>query len=202
MRYPILTMQNFDKVRSEITANNVLNVYSVAYTLQIPKLVRELEAYIVGDGKFLQSDNCQLYLIESLKVIYLKQSKTALQFESKLLRDKATELLLANFQSVVRDGLKLAESAADGKGDNHLVSLPVEALIDLLRDDRLNVDEEILIVDLITSYIKYREAIKPLLDEEDPANDEQVLRQLNEEEKKAREEARAAKAEEEKKAKE
>ncbi len=202
MRYPILTMQNFDKVRSEITANNVLNVYSVAYTLQIPKLVRELEAYIVGDGKFLQSDNCQLYLIESLKVIYLKQSKTALQFESKLLRDKATELLLANFQSVVRDGLKSAESAADGKGDNHLVSLPVEALIDLLRDDRLNVDEEILTVDLITSYIKYREAIKPLLDEEDPANDEQVLRQLNEEEKKAREEARAAKAEEEKKAKE
>ena len=55
---------------------------------------------------------------------------------------------------------------------------------------------------LITSYIKYRDAIKPLLDEEDPANDEQVIKQLTEEERKAREDAKVAKAEEEKKAKE
>jgi chemotaxis protein histidine kinase CheA len=110
--------------------------------------------------------------------------------------------LLANFQTVVSDGLKSAETAADGKGDNHIVTLPVEALIDLLKDDKLKIDEEILIVKLITSYIKYRDAIKPLLDEEDPANDEQVIKQLTEEEKKAREDAKAAKAEEEKKAKE
>ena len=84
--------------------------------------------------------------------------------------------MLANFQTVVSDGLKSAESAADGKGDNHLVTLPVEALIDLLKDDKLKIDEEILIVKLITSYIKYRDAIKPLLDEEDPANDEQVIK--------------------------
>ncbi len=110
--------------------------------------------------------------------------------------------MLANFQTVVSDGLKSAESAADGKGDNHLVTLPVEALIDLLKDDKLKIDEEILIVKLITSYIKYRDAIKPLLDEEDPANDEQVIKQLTEVEKKARDDAKAAKAEEEKKAKE
>jgi hypothetical protein len=110
--------------------------------------------------------------------------------------------LLANFETVVSDGLKSAESAADGKGDNHLVTLPVEALIELLKDDKLKIDEEILTVKLITSYIKYRDAIKPLLDEEDPANDEQVIKQLTEEERKAREDAKVAKAEEEKKAKE
>ena len=110
--------------------------------------------------------------------------------------------MLANFETVVSDGLKSAESAADGKGDNHLVTLPVEALIELLKDDKLKIDEEILTVKLITSYIKYRDAIKPLLDEEDPANDEQVIKQLTEEEKKAREDAKVAKAEEEKKAKE
>ena len=116
------------------------------------------------------------------------------------MKEKATELLLANFQSVVTDGLKSAESAADGKGDNHLVTLPVEALIEFLKDDKLKVEEEILIVNLITSYIKFRDAIKPLLDEEDPANDEQVIKQLKEEERKAREDAKAAKAEEDKKA--
>ena len=110
--------------------------------------------------------------------------------------------MLANFETVVSDGLKSAESAADGKGDNHLVTLPVEALIELLKDDKLKIDEEILTVKLITSYIKYRDAIKPLLDEEDPANDEQVIKQLTEEERKAREYAKVAKAEEEKKAKE
>lgn len=110
--------------------------------------------------------------------------------------------MIANFETVVSDGLKSAESAADGKGDNHLVTLPVEALIELLKDDKLKIDEEILTVKLITSYIKYRDAIKPLLDEEDPANDEQVIKQLTEEEKKAREDAKVAKAEEEKKAKE
>ena len=110
--------------------------------------------------------------------------------------------MLANFETVVSNGLKSAESAADGKGDNHLVTLPVEALIELLKDDKLKIDEEILTVKLITSYIKYRDAIKPLLDEEDPANDEQVIKQLTEEERKAREDAKVAKAEEEKKAKE
>lgn len=119
-----------------------------------------------------------------------------------MLRDKATELLLANFQTVVTEGLKSAESAADGKGDSHLLTLPVEALIDLIKDDKLKIDEEILIVKLITSYTKYRDAIKPLLDEEDPANDEQVIKQLTEQEKKAREDAKAAKAKEENKAKE
>jgi hypothetical protein len=102
--------------------------------------------------------------------------------------------LLANFETVVSNGLKSAESAADGKGDNHLVTLPVEALIELLKDDKLKIDEEILTVKLITSYIKYRDAIKPLLDEEDPANDEQVIKQLTEEERKAREDAKVAKA--------
>ncbi len=42
----------------------------------------------------------------------------------------------------------------------------------------------------------------PLLEEEDPANDEQLIKHLTEEEKKARDDAKAAKAEEAKKGEE
>ena len=76
------------------------------------------------------------------------------------------------------------------------MTLPVEALIEIIKDDKLKIDEEIIVVNLIISYIKYRDAIKPLLEEEDPANDEQVIKQLTEVEKKARDDAKAAKAEE------
>ena len=55
------------------------------------------------------------------------------------------------------------------------MTLPVERLIEIIRDERVNVEEEITIVKLVTSYIKYREGIKPVLDEEDPANDSQVI---------------------------
>ena len=48
-------------------------------------------------------------------------------------------MLLEDFEKVVTDGLKSAESAADGKGDNHLVTLPVEKLIEILRDEKLNI---------------------------------------------------------------
>ncbi len=35
-----------------------------------------------------------------------------------MLKDRATDLLLSNFDKVVSEGLKSAETAADGKGDN------------------------------------------------------------------------------------
>lgn len=47
--------------------------------------------------------------------------------------------------------------------------------------------------------MKAREDIKPLLEEEDPANEGTIIQHLTEEEKKHREETKKAKAEEEKK---
>jgi hypothetical protein len=45
----------------------------------------------------------------------------------------------------------------------------------------------------VTSYLILRDPLRPLLDEEDPAQDPKVVSQLTEEEKKAREDAKAAK---------
>ena len=54
--------------------------------------------------------------------------------------------------------------------------------------------DESQVVALVEAYLKHREDIKPLLEEEEPANDEAVLKALTDEERKHREEAKAAKA--------
>ena len=61
------------------------------------------------------------------------------------------------------------------------------------------VTEEIQVVKAVQGYIQSRDSIKPLLPEEDPANDPSITSHLTEEEKKHREEAAHKKAEEEKK---
>lgn len=86
------------------------------------------------------------------------------------------------------------------KSINPLFKIPIEVFTDLLKDDKLKVDKEFIVVQAIGEYLKCREAIKPLLDEENPSNAENIVAVLTEEEKKSREEAKAKKIEEEKKA--
>jgi hypothetical protein len=51
----------------------------------------------------------------------------------------------------------------------------VEKVVEFLKDEKVNIQEEVLVVNFVTSYIKHRDNVKPLLDEEDPANDSQVI---------------------------
>ena len=66
----------------------------------------------------------------------------------------------------------------------------------------MNVKEEMTVVRIINSYLKHRDSIRPLLEEEQHANDQAVVALLNEEEKKHREDAKHAKEVEETKIKE
>jgi hypothetical protein len=110
-------------IKSELTPNNLLNVYSMAYTLRITRLVKELEQYMIKEGNILQADNSVQYLLEGLR------------FESKALVERSKELLTASFNSVATRLLASQASAADGKGENLLVNLPFETLLDLLKVD-------------------------------------------------------------------
>lgn len=86
------------------------------------------------------------------------------------------------------------------------MDLPFEAFKSLCSADNLYIQQEQIVVDLIESYLKHREGL-PLLDEENPLKDWSHLKEEEktkrlEEEKKKEEEEKKVKDEEEKKANE
>jgi len=58
----------------------------------------------------------------------------------------------------------------DGKGSEFLKVLPVDSFRSLCVADNLYIEEEKIVVDLIEGYIKHRDPL-PLLDEENPLKD-------------------------------
>jgi hypothetical protein len=84
------------------------------------------------------------------------------------------------------------------KGIEFLLDLPAEAFTRLCAADNLYIEQEKVVVDLIEQYLKRREGL-PLLEEENPQKDWSIL---TDEEKKKREEEEAKKNEEAKKARE
>ena len=84
------------------------------------------------------------------------------------------------------------------KGIDFLMDLPVDSFKELCSADNLYIEQEKIVVDLIERYLKHREGL-PLLDEENPMKD---WSNLTEEERKKRQEEEGKKAEEAKKAKE
>lgn len=91
--------------------------------------------------------------------------------------------------------INFAEVSKSDKGVSFLRDLPAEAFRSLLAADNLYITDEKIIVDLIEDYLKHRNGL-PLLDEENPAKDWSML---TEEEKKKRQEEENKKVEEEKK---
>lgn len=84
----------------------------------------------------------------------------------------------------------------DEKGLQFLRDLPAEAFRSVCEADNLYIQDEKIVVDLISGYLKHREGL-PILDEENPLKD---WSNLTEEEKKKREEEEQKKKDEEKKA--
>jgi hypothetical protein len=135
--------------------------------------------------ELLTPNNCTLFYIDSIR------------FENKKISD-ACELLL---QQHIDEILKT------DKGTSFLLGLPFERMHSLCNKSSLCVSDEKELVTLFTKYIEHRDAIRPLLAEEDPKSD--IEKYLTPEEiegrKKTAEEAKtaaAAKKEEEAKAKE
>lgn len=91
--------------------------------------------------------------------------------------------------------INFAEVSNDEKGLQFLRDLPADAFTSICQADNLYILDEKIVVDLITSYLKHRDGL-PILDEENPMKD---WSNLTEEEKKKRQEEEDKKREEEKK---
>lgn len=91
--------------------------------------------------------------------------------------------------------MNFAEIVKNEKGVKFLTDLPAEAFKSICQADNLYIQDENIVVDLIENYLKHREGL-PLLDEENPLKD---WSHLTEEEKKKREEEEKKHNEEEKK---
>ena len=110
--------------------------------------------------KLLNPKNCSQFYLESLK------------FQNERIQKACEEIMVINF----------ADVSKDEKGLEFLRDLPAEAFRSLCAADNLYIQDEKLVVDLIQGYLKHREAL-PLLDEENPLKD---WSNLTEEEKKKR----------------
>ena len=55
-------------IRGGLNEKNVTNVYSMAYTLGIHKLILSLEKFIVEEAKILKAENCCNFLVEAIRV--------------------------------------------------------------------------------------------------------------------------------------
>lgn len=83
----------------------------------------------------------------------------------------------------------------DEKGLQFIKDLPVDAFRGICQADNLYIQDENVVVELIQEYLKHREGL-PILDEDNPMKN---LSNLTEEEKTKRAEEDGKKAEEEKK---
>jgi len=145
---------------------------SQAFVLKSEKLKEAVEQKIAK--KLVNANNCTKYYLESTKL------------KSQPIQKACQELIVRNFAEV------------KDKGSEFLLDLPAEAFTELCAADNLYIEQEKFVVELIEHYLKRREGL-PLLDEENPLKDWSAL---TEEERKKRQEEDAKKDEEAKKAKE
>jgi hypothetical protein len=171
--------QDFGAIAEEITESNATFMLSQAFVLRADKLKTQVEEVIVK--KLLNPANCTKFYLESMK------------FQSETIKKACEDILVVNF----------SEISKDEKGLQFLRDLPAEAFMSICAADNLYIQDEKLVVDLIVDYLKHREEL-PILDEDNPMKDwsnltEDEKKKREEEEKKKDEEEAKKRAEEEKK---
>jgi hypothetical protein len=164
--------QDFSVIADEINESNATFMLSQAFVLRSEALQHQVEDLIIT--KLLNPSNCTKYYLESLK------------FQNEKLQKACLDIKVVHFDKV----------SQDEKGLQFLRELPAEAFRSVCEADNLYIQDEKIVVDLISGYLKHREGL-PILDEENPLKD---WSNLTEEEKKKREEEEQKKKEEEKKA--
>lgn len=140
--------------------------------LKSDPLLQQLEELIVD--KILKPTNVSQFYLESLK------------FQSERIKQACENIIVVHFNEICKD---------HEKGLQFLMDLPIEAFRSFCQADRLYITDEKVVVDLIQDYLKHRDDL-PLLDEDNPMKN---WSNLTEEEKKKREEEEAKAKEEEKK---
>lgn len=114
----IYTDQTFSKIKDQLSPNNVFQLYSVAYTLRIKKLIHDLEHFIVEE--LLDSENCINFYLDGIR------------FKSDRVTNACERLLIEEFQDICtsKDGIYF------------LSQLPLTYFRNLMKGDNLNVDNE------------------------------------------------------------
>ena len=56
-------------MKPKLNETNVVHLYSLAFTFGIPKLLKELDHFIIDEGKILMAENCGTFLLEALRVV-------------------------------------------------------------------------------------------------------------------------------------
>ena len=164
--------QTFAKIKDELSPNNVFQLYSVAYTLKIKKLINDLEHLIVTE--LLDSENCINFYLD------------AIRFDSKRITDACEKLLIREFHDVC--------SSKDGH--YFLSQLPLEYFKSLMKDSELNVDNETKVLECVEKYIRHRKDIKPDQNQEEKKLEKDAKIAAGEEVKDELEEEKAKKDEE------
>ena len=131
------TDQTFEKIKDELSPNNVFQLYSVAYTLKIKKLIRDLEELIVNE--LLDSENCINFYLDGIR------------FSSKRVTDACEKLLVKDFQEI----------CTSKDGHYFLSQLPLEYFQNLMKDNELFVDNENKVLECVEKYIRHRVGIEP-----------------------------------------
>jgi len=165
--------QQFSKIKEELSPNNVFQLYSVAYTLKIKKLIYDLEDYIVNE--LLDNENSINFYLDGIR------------FESKLITDACEKLLVREFQEVCNSK----------DGHYFLSQLPLTYFQNLMGDNELNVDNETKVLECVEKYIRHRIDIQPDKTEEEKKAERAAIEAAGEDVPPDPEEEEKAKKEEE-----
>lgn len=138
--------------------------------------MKDLEIYILE--KIINPNNAQKFYLEGIR------------FSNKNIVKLCEQKVLENFNELCKDGVQ--------KIPQFLKELPFDIISSLLSSDLLCVTKEKLVADLIEAYMKHRDAILPLLPEEEQKPD--LVQILTPEEMTKRKEIENKRIEEEKKA--
>lgn len=133
----IYTDQTFPKIKDQLGPTNVFQLYSVAFTLRIKKLIHDLETFIVDE--LLDSENCINFYLDGIR------------FKSDRVTNACEKLLIQEFQEICtsKDGIYF------------LSQLPLSYFRNLMKGDNLNVDNETRVLECVEKYIRHRNDIHP-----------------------------------------
>ena len=138
--------QDFEAVKAEVNETNVMEIYSQAYMMRSPNLLRCLEERVVNE--LVNPTNATAFYVD------------AILFEAQPIFDACECIIQFNIEKIIEDE----------KASEFLMTLPFKRMHSLCKDDKLHVKHEGQLLRLIDRYLEARdkkEGLPPLEDETD-----------------------------------
>ena len=136
---PILTYlynnQQLSSIESYINEKSVMHIYSLADSLEMTKLLNDLQHKILAS--FLNPSSAINFYYEGL------------HFQNKELEHKAKEIMVAHFE----------EAVSSKQSEQIFCALPLQIVLPILNDDSLNVTNEAIVKNTVKEYIKDKDSL-------------------------------------------